>query len=404
MGRYDDALIVVLSDHGESFYDHGLWLGHGIHLYDGVMRVPLIVKLPRSQLAGQRVKTMVDLVDVAPTLLEAAGLPPTPHLQGTNLAAIARGQKRSRTWSLSGAHSTATHALVRGPYKFIGESAIPPVHSVRHNIHPRIPTPLEPYVQGDPFQTVDPSGQPYTSYYPNRDDPLGYFEDVTFTECLFDHRSDPGEFHNIVQAEPGVAAQMREALRSVYAESKRVHAELAGDEPQRRLTQAEARQLRELGYTVGLEDQPVAPEIDAQLAELRANPPRPPPEEERLIELDRHVHRLRLRRRDTGSLDAQDLEALTRHAERVADWLEATGDARWSMRAMWRVLEIEALGRSVNPEFSTRAVERRLRVFHRQHSGPAGNKPEEQDVEGEDPSRSSPWETPKVPPSSRSDG
>lgn len=203
---------------------------------------------------------MVDLVDVAPTLLSGR-IAAMLHLQGTSLAAIARGRKRSRTWSLSGAHSTATHALVRGPYKFIGESAIPPVHSVRHNIHPDIGMLLKPFVQGDAFQAIDPSGQPYTSYYPNRDDPLG-FEDVTFLECLFDHRTDPGE----LQPRAGGAGRDDGNARGAALGLRRVQAhprQLAGDEPQRRLTQAEARQLRELGYTVGLEDQPVAPDIDA---------------------------------------------------------------------------------------------------------------------------------------------
>ncbi len=53
LGRYDSALIVVLSDHGEEFFDHGYW-GHSNYLYEEMIRVPLIVKWPFSACAGSR--------------------------------------------------------------------------------------------------------------------------------------------------------------------------------------------------------------------------------------------------------------------------------------------------------------------------------------------------------------
>jgi choline-sulfatase len=86
---YDDALIVVVADHGESLGAHGEDT-HGIFLYDETLHVPLVLKLPKSQMAGRRIAGRVRLVDVAPTLLEAAGLPVPPAMQGQSLLRVAR--------------------------------------------------------------------------------------------------------------------------------------------------------------------------------------------------------------------------------------------------------------------------------------------------------------------------
>jgi arylsulfatase A-like enzyme len=83
-GLYEDALIVFLSDHGEEFLDHGRWL-HGRSLFDELVRVPLVVKLPGNRGAGTRVAGQVQGIDVAPTVLEAAGLPLPADLGGQPL-------------------------------------------------------------------------------------------------------------------------------------------------------------------------------------------------------------------------------------------------------------------------------------------------------------------------------
>lgn len=70
-----DAMLVLLTaDHGECF-EHGIWFEHSDCLYEGALHVPLIVRHPRDFPAGARVPHPVSLVDVAPTVLRAAGLP-----------------------------------------------------------------------------------------------------------------------------------------------------------------------------------------------------------------------------------------------------------------------------------------------------------------------------------------
>jgi TolA-binding protein len=85
---FDDALIVVAADHGQSLGAHGEDT-HGIFLYDETIHVPLLVKLPGNQPA-KRVGARVGLVDVAPTILEAAALPVPSEMQGQSLLRIAK--------------------------------------------------------------------------------------------------------------------------------------------------------------------------------------------------------------------------------------------------------------------------------------------------------------------------
>ena len=83
-GLYDNALIAVAADHGESLGDHGE-LTHSIFLYDSTIHVPLLLKLPGNRFAGQRVKVTASLVDLAPTVLEGLRQTPPPTMQGRSL-------------------------------------------------------------------------------------------------------------------------------------------------------------------------------------------------------------------------------------------------------------------------------------------------------------------------------
>ena len=74
LGRWDDTLFVLTSDHGEEFDEHGGWQ-HDQSLYEELIRVPLIVRLPGDELAGQRVSAPVSLVGLTATLANALALP-----------------------------------------------------------------------------------------------------------------------------------------------------------------------------------------------------------------------------------------------------------------------------------------------------------------------------------------
>jgi arylsulfatase A-like enzyme/thioredoxin-like negative regulator of GroEL len=129
-GLYDRALILAMSDHGESLGAHGERM-HGIFLYDETIHVPLVFKLPGELLAGSHVSARVRLVDVAPTLLSMLSLPLPPTFQGESLVPLMKGgQKgipdlpaysetdyphRAFGWSALRSYRTGKYLFVRAP-------------------------------------------------------------------------------------------------------------------------------------------------------------------------------------------------------------------------------------------------------------------------------------------------
>jgi arylsulfatase A-like enzyme len=83
-GLYDRNVIVLTSDHGEEFYEHGGWW-HGLTLYDEQIAVPLIVKPPRGGDAGVVSQALVSSLDIAPTILALTGLAAPAAMQGQPL-------------------------------------------------------------------------------------------------------------------------------------------------------------------------------------------------------------------------------------------------------------------------------------------------------------------------------
>jgi len=90
-GQREDTLVIFMSDHGEMLGDHGLRL-KGCRFYEGLVRVPLIVAWPGRFRAGLRSDALVELLDLAPTLLAAAGLPVPPQMQGRSLLPLLTGE------------------------------------------------------------------------------------------------------------------------------------------------------------------------------------------------------------------------------------------------------------------------------------------------------------------------
>lgn len=88
-GQLDRTLVLFTSDHGEMLGDHGL-THKGCRFYEGLARVPLVWSWPGQLAAGLRRDALVELTDIAPTLLELAGLPVPDRMQGRSLVALLR--------------------------------------------------------------------------------------------------------------------------------------------------------------------------------------------------------------------------------------------------------------------------------------------------------------------------
>jgi arylsulfatase A-like enzyme len=94
-GDWESTLVVVAGDHGEGLYEHGeRW--HSTQVYDDTLHVPLIIK-PPGRPTARRVGEPVGLVDIAPTVLDYAGLKPADASDGVSLReAISSGRAALR--------------------------------------------------------------------------------------------------------------------------------------------------------------------------------------------------------------------------------------------------------------------------------------------------------------------
>lgn len=87
-----DTLLVLTADHGEALGEHGVYSDHRT-LYEEILRVPLILRWPGRLAAGRRVSDIARTVDIAPTVLEVAGLPGDPVIEGRSLTRLLEGKE-----------------------------------------------------------------------------------------------------------------------------------------------------------------------------------------------------------------------------------------------------------------------------------------------------------------------
>jgi arylsulfatase len=98
-GQARDTIVIFMSDHGEMLGDHGIYL-KGPYFYDCLTRVPLMIRWPKRYKAGLQTDALVELTDLAPTLLEAAGVPIPRGMQGQPLTQLLTGTSRAHRSSV----------------------------------------------------------------------------------------------------------------------------------------------------------------------------------------------------------------------------------------------------------------------------------------------------------------
>jgi arylsulfatase A-like enzyme len=209
IGIYDQTMIVFTSDHGEEFFDHGGW-GHGHSLYDESLKVPLIIKFPASLYKGQRVSSVVSLVDVFPTILEEMGVGASElNIDGRSLFPLIRGKERGDRESLADI----------APY--ILDSHIPQKIAMNKG--------KEKLILNKKFTPEDIG---FFIASPPSLDPVE----------IYDLGQDPKEQHNIANRRAELANQIIERINQIYQEAKKRNTKkLVIDEELR-------KQLKALGY------------------------------------------------------------------------------------------------------------------------------------------------------------
>jgi arylsulfatase A-like enzyme len=98
----DEVLLILTTDHGLPLGEHGVVGPDPPRLHDELVHLPLMMRLPKAEQAGRRVPALTQPVDLAPTLLDAFGLPPA-SMHGHSLLPLARGEvEKVRDYACSG--------------------------------------------------------------------------------------------------------------------------------------------------------------------------------------------------------------------------------------------------------------------------------------------------------------
>jgi len=149
------SLLLITADHGEEFWEHETY-EHGHTLYDELLAVPLVVYAPGLAGAGEEVSEAVAVHDIAPTILEFAGLETPPHWTARSLFARAAGCARRGDRALVASsllYGVDRFAIERGGYKYIYNSRGTGTGS------PRSPRPARSHelydLRHDPDETSD---------------------------------------------------------------------------------------------------------------------------------------------------------------------------------------------------------------------------------------------------------
>jgi len=121
MGIYDQTTLILVADHGEEFWEHG-GFEHGHTLYDELVRIPLIVKLPGGTTPARRVvDDQVRIVDIMPMVFELVGVDQPPSFIGQSLMPLIMGEpaKPRIAYSESTLYGGEKLSWRAGDYKYI---------------------------------------------------------------------------------------------------------------------------------------------------------------------------------------------------------------------------------------------------------------------------------------------
>ena len=368
MGRLDGALVIVTSDHGESFADHGLHVGHGIGLTDDELHIPLVIKLPGNEAGGTRDGTLVDLTDILPTALDVFGLPVPPQAQGESLAGLVRGVPRRRDYVFGQSSNTECVMLVKGGYKFISPPSVPPIEVARRHLAPRTPA-----IVGLPeCEAYSTKGEdPVELHYDTVGDPLGIRDTLPEMAQLYDRRADPGERHNLFLERHDLAEQMSKATFELFQKSQELYAELDDGLVHQPRDPHQSQALQQLGY-IGAEGGGLDPAaLPKALRDPLANPYIPPDRTE-LDAADRVVHSVRLKLAE-GRTAGPGIElTLQGLGDRYMQW--GLDHPEHAAKVIWRIGELVKVGHDAGFELDTKRWVRNIEEQQRKLAASAGGK------------------------------
>jgi arylsulfatase A-like enzyme len=193
LGVEESTLVVLTSDHGESLGDHDYFFGHGFFAYESTARVPLMIRAPSMIRPGTTVESVVELVDVMPTILELLGVAPNPEIEGVSLLPALGSPSAPGLAFCEGGHRSdrLILALRAGRWKLI--------HNPRGILLEE--DLLRPRVLLDPDRAL-------WLWRVARGNALGWMKRWE----LYDVETDPAEKHDLLDREPELFAKLRPLL------------------------------------------------------------------------------------------------------------------------------------------------------------------------------------------------
>jgi len=202
----NNTIVVLVGDHGEDLYQHNRYFYHACSIYDTSLKIPLILRLPDGSLMGKRVEGIVEMVDIAPTILDLLNLSKPSFFQGASVMPMI-------------SHGTVdeNHKISLSEWNHKQGDIL----SIRTKEWRYIYNPND----------VTPICLPKGDYY------------KVAKEELYNIQKDPGETLNIVEKNPKVAEMLREKLLRLYPK---------GNDSSKTIRASEEalEELRSLGYLV----------------------------------------------------------------------------------------------------------------------------------------------------------
>jgi arylsulfatase A-like enzyme len=194
-GLLEGAFVAITGDHGEHLGEHGN-LNHVMSLYDGVLRIPMVVRWPGRLEGGRRVEAQVRLQDLYPTILEAAGVP-VPRGTGLDAAPLTEAPIRPRGLT---AEFYRPEVFLEDARSWCGDA----LDAASDPFHVSI------------FAARDPAGAPGARKLLRWVRQVGAEPPAVLREELYDLASDPGELLDLLRApseeDRAAARRLGEAL------------------------------------------------------------------------------------------------------------------------------------------------------------------------------------------------